>query len=170
MSATGQAAGMVGAAAMGPEPVDVEPLEGETEEDARRRVLERFEKIGLQIMNRTGGGGPFMADPIAGALGDPAKRALAAQILGQAYVAAHNLVLHNREAVEKIADALVEKREMFGDELLELLTDQMITIPKLDLNDEASWPPLNFSAQVGPGRRRDQAESQNGPVPRELTQ
>jgi ATP-dependent Zn protease len=159
MSATGYAAGMVGSAAMGPEPVDVEPLEGETEEDARRRVLERFEKIGLQIMNRSGGGGPMMPDPIAGALSDPAKRSLAAQILGQAYVAAHNLVTHNREAVEKIADTLVEKREMFGDELLDLLTDSMIRIPKIDLNDESSWPPLNFSAQVGPGRRRELAEN-----------
>jgi ATP-dependent Zn protease len=158
MSATAQAAGMVGAAAMGPEPLDIEPLEGETEEDARRRVLERFEKIGLQIMNRSGGGGPMMPDPISGALSDPAKRALAAQILGQAYVAAHNLVVHNREAVEQIAETLVEKREMFGDELLDLLTDAMITVPKVDLNDEASWPPLNFSATVGPGRRRELAE------------
>jgi ATP-dependent Zn protease len=151
-SATAQAAGMVGAAAMGPQPFHVEPSEDETEEQARRRVLDRFEKIGLQIMNRTGGGGMFTADPIAGAIGDPAKRTLVAQILGQAYVAAHNLVLANREAIERIADTLVDKREIFGDELLELLDSSTIRIPELDFNDEAVWPPVSFSALVGPSR------------------
>ena len=91
-------------------------------------------------------------DPIAGALSDPAKRALAAQILGQAYVAAHNLVVHNRVAIEGIATTLTEKREIFGDELLELLDGSKIEIPTVDLSDEAAWPPLSFSAQVGPPR------------------
>ena len=151
MSATAQAAGMVGAAAMGPEPFVVTPQDNETEEDAHRRILQRFERIGLQIMNRTGGG-PFTADPIAGALSDPAKRALAAQILGQAYVAAHNLVIHNRDAVQSIADALTTKREIFGDDLLELLDGSNLVIPAIDLSDESSWPPIAFSAQIGPGR------------------
>jgi hypothetical protein len=100
-------------------------------------------------MNRTGGGGMFAADPIAGAIGDPAKRTLVAQILGQAYVAAHNLVLANREAIEHIADTLVDRREIFGDELLALLEESKLSIPDVDLNDEASWPPLSFSALVG---------------------
>ena len=67
-SATAQAAWMVGASAMGPEPFTVTPLDDESEEDARKRVLKRFETIGLQIMNRTSGGGPFTEDPIAGVL------------------------------------------------------------------------------------------------------
>ena len=87
-SATAQAAWMVGASAMGPEPFEVTPLDDETEEDARQRVLKRFETIGVQIMNRTSGGGPFAENPIAGVLGDRDKRQLAAQILGQAYVSA----------------------------------------------------------------------------------
>ena len=164
MSATAQAASMVGAAAMGPEPFHVTPEHGETEEDARRRVLQRFERIGAQIMNRTGGGGPFAADPIAGVLSDPTKRALVAQILGQAYVAAHNLIVANREAVERIADELGEKREIFGDALLELLDGARIGIPSVDLADEASWPPANFSAQVGGGSRPALPES-NGARP-----
>ena len=85
-SATAQAALMVGASAMGPEPFAVVPLDDESEEDARERMLKRFEAIGLQIMNRTSGGGPFDANPIAGVLCDRDKRALAAQMLGQAYV------------------------------------------------------------------------------------
>ena len=118
---TARAALMVGRAAMGPQPFHVTPKPGETEEQARKDVLDRFEKIGLQIMSRAGGGGPFEADPIAGVLGDPAKRTVAAQILGQAYVTAHNLAVANRAGIEAIADALEDKREIMGDELLTLL-------------------------------------------------
>ena len=52
-------------------------------------------------------------------LGDPAKRTVAAQILGQAYVTAHNLAVANRTGIEAIADALEDKREIMGDELLQ---------------------------------------------------
>jgi cell division protease FtsH len=140
MSVTAQAALMVGASAMGPEVVDVTPAADETEEEARERIAKRFERIGLQIMNRTSGGGPFEANPIAGVLGDPEKRRMAAQILGQAYVRAHNLMLANREGVEKIADELVERREIYGDDLVRLLQNQNLQRPKLDYADEATWP------------------------------
>jgi cell division protease FtsH len=139
-SVTAQAAYMVGASAMGPQPFEITPDEGETEEEARARVLKRFEKIGLQIINRTSGGGPFQENPVASVLADPDKRAIASQIVGQAYVAAHNLVLANREAVEKIADVLAARRELFGDELLDLLESAKLTIPVVDLSDEAAWP------------------------------
>ena len=55
--------------------------------------MKRFEKIGLTLMNRTRGSADFHGDPIASVLGDPYKRALAAQILGQAYVIAYNFDL-----------------------------------------------------------------------------
>ena len=139
-SVTAQAAYMVGASAMGPQPFEVTPAKGETEEEARERVLERFEKIGYGIMNRTSGGGPFDANPIAGVLADPDKRPIVAQLLGQAYVAAHNLVLANRDAVEHIADVLEARRELFGDELLDLLDDAKLEIPQVDLADESAWP------------------------------
>ena len=58
-STTAQAAFMVSASAMSPEMVDVTPLDDESPEDARDRVMKRFERISMQIMNRTGGGGPF---------------------------------------------------------------------------------------------------------------
>jgi cell division protease FtsH len=148
---TARAALMVGRAAMGPQPFHVTPRAGETEEQARKEVLDRFEKIGLQIMARAGGGGPFEADPIAGVLGDPAKRTVAAQILGQAYVTAHNLAVVNRKGIEAIADALEDKREIMGDALLSLLNAQRIMIPEIDLADESVWPPLEFSAAIGRG-------------------
>jgi ATP-dependent Zn protease len=144
-SVTSQAAWMVGTAAMGPQAFAVTPQPDETEEDARARILERFERIGLQIMNRTSGGGMFAFDPIAGVLSDPAKRRVAAQILGQAYVVAHQLVLANRSAVERIADAVLEKKELFGDELVDLLDSVGLRIPEDGFDDESTWPPIEFS-------------------------
>jgi ATP-dependent Zn protease len=141
-SVTAQAAYMVGASAMGPEPFAITPREDETEEEARERVLKRFEKIGVQIVNRTGGGGPFDANPIGSVLGDPDKRIIVAQLVGQAYVAAYNLIVHNREAVEHIADVLNARRELFGDELLNLLDEAKIAIPDVDLSEESSWPTM----------------------------
>jgi phage terminase large subunit-like protein len=76
---------------------------------------------------------------------------VAAQILGQAYVTAHNLAIVNRAGIELIADALEDKREIMGDELLRLLESARITIPELDLADESVWPPLEFSAAIGRG-------------------
>jgi ATP-dependent Zn protease len=142
MSVTAQAAYMVGASAMGPEPFAVTPREDETEEEARERILKRFEKIGLQIVNRTGGGGPFSENPIGTVLSDRDKRAIVGQLVGQAYVAAHNLVVANRAAIEHIADVLSARRELFGDELLNLLDEAKITIPDVDLSEESSWPTM----------------------------
>jgi ATP-dependent Zn protease len=141
-SVTAQAAHMVGASAMGPQPFEVTPRGGESEEEARERILKRFEKIGIQIVNRTSGGGPFDESPVASVLGDTDKRAIAAQLVGQAYVAAHHLILANRDAVEEIADVLTARRELFGDELLELLERSQLTIPEVDLSEESAWPAM----------------------------
>jgi ATP-dependent Zn protease len=138
-SATFIAAHMVGAAAMGPEPLD---LDGGPDAKEEARILKRFEDIGLQIMNRTGGGGAFAHDPVASVLSDRDKRRIAAQILGQAYVTAHNLIRHNRKGVEHIADQVVARREIYGDELLDLLNDAKLEAPKVDLTEEAAWPML----------------------------
>jgi len=143
LSVTAQAAYMVGASAMGPQPFESKPREGETEEEARERILERFEKIGVQIVNRTAaGGGPFAENPIAAVLGDRDKRRIVCQLVGQAYVAAYNLIVANRDAVEHIADVLVARRELFGDELLELLDGAKLRIPDVDLSEESSWPTM----------------------------
>ena len=141
-SATAQAALMVGASAMGPDEVIVTPLDDETEAEARERVLKRFASIGTQIMNRTSGGGPFAENPVAGVLGDPEKKKLAAQILGQAYVSAYNLILHNRSGVQQIADELVARREVFGDELVEILDRANLRLPQIDLSSEDAWPKM----------------------------
>jgi Peptidase family M41/LAGLIDADG-like domain len=138
-TATALAAYMVGSSGMGPEAVDVD---GTLEQEERAKIMKRFETIGTQIMSRTAGGGAFAHDPIASVLSDRDKRAAAAQIIGQAYVTAYNLMLHNREAIEHIADEVVARREIYGDELLELLDGSKLKAPKVDLLEEASWPML----------------------------
>jgi cell division protease FtsH len=135
-SATQMAALMVGAAAMGPEPLEL----GVDDKKEEERVLKRFEEIGLQLMNRTGN--TYAHDTVASVLSDPAKRRLTARILGQAYVTAHNFVKTNREGVEKIADEVVERREIYGDDLLDLLKNAELKTPKVDLLEEESWPTL----------------------------
>jgi ATP-dependent Zn protease len=140
-SATAQAALMVGASAMGPERLDLNGHE-DVDDETREKLMKRFEQLGLQIMNRTSQGGPMAQDPIAGVLSDPHKRALAAQILGQAFVKAYNLMLHNRAAVERIADTLVARKELYGDELVELLQSANLTLPRIDLMDDESWPKI----------------------------
>jgi ATP-dependent Zn protease len=143
-SATARAAWMVGACAMAPERIEIDGR-FKKEEDAdreRKKIARRFETIGTQIMNRAGGGGPMEHDPLAGVMMDRDKRSMACQLIGQAYVAAHLLVEHNREAVEKIADVLVERKELHGDEIVGLLNDSKLTLPEVDLTDEAVWPKL----------------------------
>jgi ATP-dependent Zn protease len=131
------AALMVGAAGMGPEPLDLD--EGlDAKEEAR--VLRRFEEIGLKLMNRTSSIQDH--DVAASVLSDPDKRRIAAQILGQAYVTAHNFMQQNRKGVAKIADDVVARREIYGDELLELLEGAKLKPAKVDLLEEASWPML----------------------------
>jgi ATP-dependent Zn protease len=134
-SATGRAAWMVGVSGMGPDRLS---LNGN--EQARDELMARFEQLGLQLMNRASG--DFQHDSIAAVLRDPTKRVLAAQIIGQAYLNAYNLVLQNKEAVEKIAETLIARRELYGDELVELLNGVGLKEPKVDLAQEAAWPTL----------------------------
>jgi hypothetical protein len=133
---------MVGAAGMGPQSLETDGLAfaDETPEQTRTRVMKRFEGIGLTLMNRTRGSADFHQDPIASVLADPYKRKVAAEILGQAYVTAENFIAANRAPVERIAEALIEHQELYGDELVRLLTEQEFTEPKVDLAEETTWP------------------------------
>ena len=137
-SATSLAATMVGICAMGPEPIH---MNGEHVDDEElQRVTKRLERIGGTIMNRASGGGMFGENPLGAVLGDREKRTAAAQILGQAYVTAYILMLTNKAAVEEIADALVEQKEIYGDAVTELLNSVHLQRPKIDLTDDTTWP------------------------------
>jgi cell division protease FtsH len=143
-TATDLAAWMVGTAGMRPLRVELNGNvpEGEDADEVREKIMKRFEKIGRTLMNRTRGSADFHADPIASILHDPFKNAVAAQILGQAYVIALNLVTTNRAAVDAIAVHLAEKRELYGDELIELLDAQGLVAPTLDYTKEETWPKM----------------------------
>jgi hypothetical protein len=51
-------------------------------------------------------------------------------------------VRHNREAVARVADALVQKRELYGDEVVALLEAANPEAPAIDVLDEAIWPKI----------------------------
>ncbi len=140
-SATWLSAAMVGTWGMGPEPVDLRGrVPDERLKDVEDELMTRFERIGLGIMNRASGGSMMQADPMASVLGDPAKRRAAAQILGQAYITAVSCMRHNREAVAEVAQELVERRELYGDEVVELLAAAEPAAPAIDVLDEDTWP------------------------------
>jgi cell division protease FtsH len=126
-SATRLAAYMVGFCAMGPEPADEEHMQ-------------RYERIGMQIMNRAQL--VEAGDPIAAVLRDSVKKASAARILGQAYMTALSMVRHNKDAIAEIAEELVRRREMHGDELVEVLDAARLEAPVIDVTDEKVWPRL----------------------------
>jgi ATP-dependent Zn protease len=137
-SATATAAAMVGMWAMGPDAVHLDgSLDPGEDNDA---VQKRLERIGNAIMNRASSGGPMTQDPIASVLSDGSKRRAAAQIIGQAYVTAYALMAANREALESIADALIARKELHGDEVTKLLDSVHLHRPEIDLMDDKTWP------------------------------
>jgi ATP-dependent Zn protease len=130
--ATRRAAWMVGMCGMGPEPVDVE------DDEERERIEERYERIGRRIINRAGADG----DAVMGVLKSQDKGRAAAMILGQAYITAVCLIRHNRESVLRVAERLVERKELHGDEVVELLDSVTLEAPVIDIRDETIWPKL----------------------------
>ncbi len=140
-SSTRAAKWMVGMCAMAPEPVRLEGRVPEEElEDETDKIMKRFERIGSEIMNRAGSGNMLAEDPLDKVLGDGDKRRSVAILLGQAYVTAYNLIEHNREQVEQIAEVLVERREIHGDEVVDLLERARLKVPEIDVLDESAWP------------------------------
>ena len=143
-SATARAAWMVGMCGMGPEPINLNGRHFDSEqerEQAEELYMKRFEQIGSQIMNRAAGMRES-GDPIAAVLSDPGKRRAAAQILGQAYITAMCLIRHNREQTLQVAETLVQRRELHGDEVVEVLDSAQLQAPVIDVNDESIWPKL----------------------------
>jgi cell division protease FtsH len=140
---TTRAAYMVGMAAMGPGDID---LSDRIEDPERRaaeaeRARERFVALGDQIMHRSGAG-LMDAQPLSAVLSDSAKRRLVAELIGQAFVVAYATIRENRAGVERVADRLVEERELYGDEVEDLLKSVALRKPDIDLLDEATWPTI----------------------------
>jgi len=147
-SVTAAAAWMVGASGMGPERVEIDgsrrngqPRRRLPAEVQRAEIMRRFEEIGVQIMNRASNG-DMAHNPIAAVLNDRDKRRMVAQILGQAYMKAYHLIEHNKDKVDDIAKVVIQKKEIYGNELVKLLNGANLQIPNVDLTDEKVWPAL----------------------------
>ena len=140
-SATNQACRMVGFSAMAPSPIDLSDriADKERREEEEERVMERFEKIGAQLMHRSGGG-MMDGNPFAATLSDPMKRKLVAGLLGQAFVIAYCTVKLNHDGVDRVATRLVSEGEMYGDDVVELLDSAELRKPDIDVLDEDTWP------------------------------
>ena len=64
-----------------------------------------------------------------------------AMFLGTAgYVTAYALMASNREQLEQIANTLVERKEMHGDEVVDMLNSVGLKRPEIDLMDDKTWP------------------------------
>jgi len=134
--ATTQVGYMVGMWAMGPQPVKLENQLDKRDRMQVREVLgKNFERIGLRLMNRAS------AD-VGNVFANPAKIQTAARILGQAYFIAHQTMAQNKPAIEYVANTLIQKKELYGDEVVELLDRANLEAPVIDITDEAIWPKL----------------------------
>ena len=137
--ATARAATMVGVWGMEPKPLE---LNGNIDEEARAKIEERLQHIGMRLMNRTRGSADFHSDPVASVLQDRFKQRIAAQFLGQAFVIAYVFVMHNKDKVAQIAAAVEEKKEIFGDDLNRLLDSVGLEKPTIDWTKEETWPQM----------------------------
>jgi hypothetical protein len=140
-STTALAVRMVGRAAMGPTPVDLSDriVDAEARREEEERVMERFHRLGEQIIHRSGSG-MLDDDGVSGVLNDRGKHRLAATLIGQSFVIAYNTIRHNREGVARVADRLVAKGEIYGDDVVALLEESNLERPEIDVLDEAAWP------------------------------
>jgi hypothetical protein len=140
--ATSRAALMVGFRAMGPARIDLSDRLADPEERAaaEQRVRDRFQAIGHQILARTPGG--LDSNRFRATLTDPHKVPLVAALLGQSFVVAYQTMLQNREATERVADALIEAGELYGDDVTSLLVGVGLRKPEIDVLDEAVWPAI----------------------------
>ena len=50
------------------------------------------------------------------------------------------LIAENRQGVERVAEVLIERREMHGDEVVELLDSLELKVPETDLLEDGVWP------------------------------
>jgi hypothetical protein len=91
-------------------------------------------------MNRAPGG--LDSNQFTATLVDRAKRPLIAELIGQGFVAAYQTIVQNRQATERIADELVEKGELYGDDVTSLLDGVGLRKPVIDVLDEAIWPAI----------------------------
>jgi ATP-dependent Zn protease len=133
-SATREAALMVGVYGMGPD--------RRNDEDSLRA-----EMIGHRLIAQSAALEPSQGEPnvVAAVLKDREKGRDVAQIMGSAYVDCWRLMLKNKAAIDSLAAVLVEKRELVGREIDQLLD----TVQLLGPETADAWPDFLFSVDGG---------------------
>jgi ATP-dependent Zn protease len=134
-SVTMHAAHMVSYSGMSPGPIDLSDRIADREERDKeeKRINERFQRIGNQLMHRSSSG-------YDSTFGDRVKRDQVAGLLGQCFVIAWNTIRVNKDAVETVADRLIEATELYGDDVVDLLNGVRLRKPEIDVLDENAWP------------------------------
>ena len=64
------------------------------------------------------------------------------RIVGHAYLVAYKFAEQNRAAISQVADDLVERRELNGDEITELMDSLHMKPAVVDYLEERTWPRL----------------------------
>ena len=142
-SATMRSAWMVGMCAMAPERVDLEgkfPRQSE-EDEAREKIMKRFEKLGLGIMNRAPGRADDGRHARLGAVRpDEARQCRPDPRPG----VPDRVRLRPRQPRGRRAGRRGADREarMHGDEVVDLLDEVGLVEPEIDLTQERSWPTI----------------------------
>jgi ATP-dependent Zn protease len=131
--ATGLAAMMVDGVAMRPERIDLgRSFATKSEEEReRKKITRQLCAIGDVLLVQGGG-----------EISSPEKRRFAAEFLGRAYLTAWTLVTQNRAGISTIANTLVERKEMHGDDVITLLDSVALKPAKVDFFDSRIWPEM----------------------------
>jgi ATP-dependent Zn protease len=133
-TATRDAALMVGVFGMGPD--------HRNDEDSLRA-----EMIGHRLISASAAMQAPQGDPnvVATVLRDREKARDVAQILGSAYVDCWRLMTKNKEAIDRLARTLIEKKELVGREIDDLLDTVNLVGPE----PADAWPDFLFSLDGG---------------------
>jgi ATP-dependent Zn protease len=129
MKSTEQAAMMVGVWGMGPDRRD--------DQDSLRAEI-----IGYRLISQAAGlEAQGQTNVVAAILRDARKARDVAQILGTAYVDCWRLMSKNKEAIDRLAHILVEKRELVGQEIDDLLDTVQLVGPA----PSDAWPDFLYA-------------------------
>ena len=76
---------------------------------------------------------------------------------------AYNLMLLNKDKVQKVADKVLEEKEVYGDDLVHFLDAKKFEKPQIDWTDENVWPKfMNYSRDERGDRDKDKDKKDKG--------
>ena len=107
------------------------------EEAARKKLDDYFLDTGGKLLAVAS-----LGDHYANVAASARQAALAARIVGHAYLVAYKFAEQNKDAISRVADELVERRELNGDEITQLMDSLHLKPAVVDYLEERTWPRL----------------------------